>query len=422
MSEATLTSFFGTMRLFVCSFFLSSFLACALIVFSPRADEAPGKRAVATLVEMLRSPLDDTRCQGRPPLCRVFLGERDALPTEQRQIFQRAGLAHLIALSGGQTAPLAAVVAACVIAPFVLCVVMCVGAKKALKTRAMLRHLHKGVHAATATLAAFLYGASGALLRVPFLSVAVSVFPRSMQFSASLKRGIGLFVLSFLIGNPFADPSFLLSCIGCEAVLFAGLGANALRSRGKQEAFSLMPDVLFRAVSVTVLTSLVMSIGLAGFMQRSPARSTPADHPRENAESTLLSAQANLVAVPFVTWVITPLSVSELVSAATQADGQASRFLSARYDDALVMLELLAKAFAPALPQAESPRKAHSSSSSSPVGLFAMLRKKNGSLPFALFLALLWSLRDTLEGRRTRALRREFGCVIARVSRQTLLH
>lgn len=378
----------------------SLLLSCAIAILAPSAENAPGKRALETLVETVRSPLDIARCEGRHPLCAVFLGHRDALPSDQRHAFQAAGLSHLIALSGGQTTPLAAALAGGFLAPLLFLGVFCYGAPGILFARSALAKLRILIYALTASFAAFLYGATGALLRVPFLSFVVSLLPRGLLFSSAFKRGLGLCALSFFLGNPFANASFLLSCLGCEALLFASHGAAALRSKRKSQAAFFVPEALFQLFAVTVLTSIIMTLALAGFAPQSPHNSG-AQAIVNATNSALLSAQANLIAVPFVTWIITPLSFAELVSSAAQTNSPLSQFLSGLYDHALKTFELVAHAFSSGA--SNTTPQTHS-----PIRLFASLRTPGGSLPFALALAFFWGVRDFWDEKRNRTLNREF--------------
>jgi hypothetical protein len=366
------------------SFLLSAALLIPLSTSFPQPSDAPLSRALQKAVDLARTPFDPSVCQGRHTLCALFLGHGRAVDPTTRASFQSSGLAHLLALSGGQTAPLAAAAA---MGASALSLTL-IGSSALLRFRASAARIRALVQACSALGAAFLFGATGALLRLPCVSLPLA-FAREARHRP-LARAAGIVVVSSALGNAFADASFVLSCLGAEALFLATRVARTLLPGDSPR------DVFVRGIGVVALASVLAALALA------PWTTEPT-----SLSSLFVTASANLLAVPWATFVVTPAAALALVAP--------HPIILNALDSALDGFAFLAAAFA-------SDAQQRGVNVSPPTGLFAFLRSPNGPALVAGAACAIWAARDVLAGSRTRALQSEFRALTKGVGRRTPLH
>lgn len=382
-------------------------VAFGLLAAFPKDPAPVVARGFATTVEALRDAVGgnvEGACRGdgasgtSVTLCRLFLGGEAGpagsgrgagLDARERALFQASGLAHLVAISGGQTTPIAALGAGLLLGlPAVLA-----GPRRVFRLLGVLRAAREAVFVALQLAAAFLYGASGALLRGPLLA-RPAAWLASVGVPRPASRAVFLCLLGAAIGNPFASPSFALSALGCECAVLAGRASFAYAAWEKRHGVAcgtaLIPRPLTTFLLGALLTTGAMTALTAPFFR-----------------GALLDALlANLLGVPLVGIVVTPLSLLALLAGAL---GAPTSFLSGAIAPALLAslaaLEDLARAFATSLVDAGDAGAAS----------FAFLRSAAGARYFALCLAVLWALDDATARDPGAELRAEF----SRASRRT---
>jgi predicted membrane metal-binding protein len=259
-----------------------------------------------------------------------FLANERSLEPTTRTAFAGSGLTHLLALSGAQVAPV------CAVAGGVLGTVLVTLLASHLAPHHLARwvsRLRVTVELTLALTLSALYGSSGAILRVAMFTYLFPVALRSVQTSPALlpdertsrliARILVLGVTAVLLGNPYANLSFLLSALG------SGLSEMATRLSERHRATgSDLKHRIEKALSNSCATSLLIGVVLYPLFHNNP----------------LVAAAANLVAAPLVGLVITPLSLALLAL----PEGLSNALhLTTLFDGALATLSSIAQSFAP---------------------------------------------------------------------------
>ncbi len=237
-------------------------------------------------------------------LAKNFLSNVRELSKPQAQAFRTSGVAHLLAISGGQVSFLAPLVSGFLVKPFVL-----LGAWHF--SPLFLMKMASGVRAATELLTSFFcaasFGATGSLLRVVTQKIALSqtflqrlslaIFPGDVLLShASLARVIFLALLVPFLGNPLQDLSFLFSALGAGFLALAAkrVGQVMRPSKGSRA----LTSKALQALAITTVTSGGMAILLMPISATDP----------------LSSVCANMLAIPLVSAWICPVSLAILLA------------------------------------------------------------------------------------------------------------
>ena len=239
-------------------------------------DAAPGSlmQRVHRLRGELRDAIHAALPEGRHAglLVALAVGDRGGIPPEEWEVFRRTGVGHLVSISGLHVA---------------LVGLLCGGALGALWRRVpalALRWPVQKVHAVAALVGAGAY-ALLAGLEIPvqraWVMLLVGVFALLFARTVAPSRVLALALLVVLAVDPWAvlSPGFWLS-FGAVAVILATLGGRLRAARGWRAALRIQ-----LAVSLALMPLLIAQF-----------QSFP-----------LVSPLANLVAVPLVSFVITPL-------------------------------------------------------------------------------------------------------------------
>lgn len=229
------------------------------------------------------------------PLALNFLANQKFLNGDA-DIYRASGTAHLLAISGGQLAPMARLVTAvlCFLPAIILRVTV-----SPMTTAGAIRRLRSVVNFSFCSLACLGLGNTGALIRtsylnsfskLPILDSVTSYLGRRLYFvfEGTLRRMVVLSTIIALFGNPFSNVSFLLSALGASV---ASLVGTSVGTRCKDL------HVIERYFVTLGLTSIAVTLILSGF------------HPA----FLFTSLCANILCVPLVTFIITPLALLLLV-------------------------------------------------------------------------------------------------------------
>lgn len=310
-----------------------------------------------------------------------FLANDRGLSFSEALHFSASGLTHLLAISGGQIAPLASAAGA-IGAWFAF-----IFARPFLplaRLMAALAVVRAGMGAASAFGVAALFGNTGALMRVGVLTY-VSAFPFvrtcahalcQTRLTPTFDCSLRLLMLAFLVvvsGDPFLNPSFLLSALGASvaSVCTAAVSAAA-RAHTPTRRFA----ILTWKASVGVMNQAVTTLVITGVL--SPLIEV----------DVLNSVIANVLGFPLVTFLITPVSL--LTLAVPEGTRLSARLLDI-LDTLLSTLKRLAFTFS------EDPAPG-----TNPFAQSKRLFSDQGMAYLALVLIALWVIRDAwpLVGRR----------------------
>lgn len=223
-----------------------------------------------------------------------FLGNIRKLNFEEAKAFQSSGLLHLLAISGGQVVPLAngfSIIIGYILYYFLF---------KKLKPYILMQCIFKTKTNLSLMISLFicsLFGCTGALLRVSAFSYMLKLTIFQSQYAMFFKiipytmpstfnRVLLLIVISFSFGNVFISYSFLLSAIGATVAQISCYITN----------YFLEKPAILKVVCDTVLTSFFTGIILFPF----------------SSIDLLNSCFANILALPIVCFLITPLSLLAL--------------------------------------------------------------------------------------------------------------
>ena len=308
-----------------------------------------------------------------------FLANQRSLSLSQAHDFQTSGIMHLLAISGGQVSPLAKLGSwfftlgfAFLAAPFAL-------------SRTLLRFcgfVQSTVAALLAFFVAALFGNTGALLRVgilqfgarnPVVRSAVGGFAVMLPFLGfhTLLRSVLFAFLVAFFGNPFQNPSFLLSALGATLASLSFViweflskrmssGVSGLSSTSRA---SLIQSRLHSAVFPQVLATVGVAIVLAPLFQ----------------VSLVNSICANLFSLPLVNFAITPLSLLALL---LPVEHPFQKIILPALNATLEALAFCARVFA-------------GSERGSPFAAGKALFSEQAMLYFSGVLFLLWTCLDT---------------------------
>lgn len=215
------------------------------------------------------------------------------LSQEENRIFQNSGLVHLLAISGAQIVPIAGVFGYMVC----WCLYFCwYRSCQSLRLMVRISTITLYLQTLLAFFLSFLFGCSGALLRVSGLEYVKRLKIFKMFFAESsffyvledtLLSIFLILILSILFGNAYSNYSFLLSAVGsCCAILASALANGKFLNKHVFVGFFHF----FKFVFCAVLTSFFVSIILLPFSQI----------------SILNSCLANILAIPLITYFVTP--------------------------------------------------------------------------------------------------------------------
>jgi hypothetical protein len=246
-----------------------------------------------------------------------------------REEFEQSGLAHLLAISGGQTAP-----AAAAISFFMLMII--VACTRTLKNESSLKWL-AGLRLATGllhTLVIFflvgLYQSSGALTRA--LANHITLCARSLLLFTvndrhnNCGKTRGLMLASpwclgwILLQNPVRDLSFLLSALGALTSLFVSqllalvIRADSTETLPLPGSSRLLGKYLFAPVSMKISMAIV-SVSLTSALM------SLLTIPFWPAGNILEKVLANILAGPCVMFIITPAALGICVSVVFELAG-----------------------------------------------------------------------------------------------------
>lgn len=220
-----------------------------------------------------------------------FLGNLRKLTFSEAKAFQNSGLIHLLAISGGQVVPLANGISK--IFSYILFYILYKYINPN-KLMIFINHFKIYLSLFISLIICSLFGWTGALVRVSALSYFQSIkFIQSQYFiffklfpfltSKIFHKIFVLFLISSSFGNVFINFSFLLSAIGAIILEISSYITNFLISNLK----------IFKAICNTILTSFFTGIIL---------------YPFTNID-LINSCSANILALPIVCFLITPLSL-----------------------------------------------------------------------------------------------------------------
>lgn len=269
-----------------------------------------------------------------------FIGNMHKLSTDQSNAIQSSGLVHLLAISGAQLIPVAAVFSRCFALP------MYRGLRSSYSSIQLMLLLHvvKSVVEVTVAFAlSFLFGCTGALLRVAVLRFLpdLRIFTPLKHFfhhcmphlpSHTALRVCLLIAFSIFFGNIFLNYSFILSAIGascaelCSRFLYSGFFKARGSGISQRMAKKLLKQTLVLHLISTVLTSALVGIFL------SPLTPNP----------ILNSCFANICAIALITYWVTPLALFVLV---VPQDGFIYRYILKSLDLGLGLFDEIAHAF-----------------------------------------------------------------------------
>ncbi len=293
-----------------------------------------------------------------PELAANFLSNTRDLPKDLSEDMKSSGVSHLLAISGAQVAFLLPFFSTGILRPIGVACSWWIPAHMLMK---ILGFLHSLIENIVAVLCAALFGATGSLTRVVVLRTSAKNFRFlklsgagiSLYFSNTIVLRTLLVTLCALwLGNPFTNLSFLLSALGAAVAQEISKGVSRKNITAWQSAGW-----------ITIATSFSMSVVLAPVFPTAP----------------LQSVFANLVAIPLVTWIVTPLSMVLLLGVPKFIENYAVSAL----DLALDFFRCTAQAFATNTPHSFQP-----------------LQPTNATTYLSLCLALLWAVEDLRDCRR----------------------
>lgn len=244
-------------------------------------------------------------------LAASFIGNMHKLNFQQSQEFQASGLVHLLAISGGQIAPVASLFSSFFSSCFYF------RQRNRMNSVQLMVQIEKTrifVHLSVSFFLSFLFGCTGALLRVAGLSFLsqMGIIKRFTQnsyqiipplFENTALKIILLILISVLFGNIFLNYSFILSAIGASCAeisalfVYSSLFKSDEQGFGKKIISSLLHSPLCKHVIAAVLTSALVGILLSPLV----------------SSSLLNSCLANICAIPVVTFFVTPLALLVLI-------------------------------------------------------------------------------------------------------------
>jgi predicted membrane metal-binding protein len=287
-----------------------------------------------------------------PELAANFLSNTRDLPKDLSEDMKSSGVSHLLAISGAQVAFLLPLFSTGILRPIGVACSWWIPAHALMTMLGFLRALIENI---VAILCAALFGATGSLTRVVVLRTSAKNF----RFLTLAGKGISLYfpnnivlrtllvtLCALWLGNPFANLSFLLSALG--AAVAQGFSRGISRK-------NLAPWQ--SAGWITIATSFSMSVVLAPVFSGNPIH----------------SVFANLVAIPIVTWAVTPLSMFLLLGPPKLIENYAITAL----DLALDFFRCTAQAFASNAPDSFQP-----------------LQPTSATAYLSLCLAVLWAVED----------------------------
>lgn len=242
-----------------------------------------------------------------------------------RQIFQSAGLSHLLALSGSQTGPVSAFMCLCAVGFLVAClsVFRPFAEQKILTTIRLCGLLLELIVLACMV---GLFQSTGALNKVLSSKItSLLIQPLKVSRTAPAIRGFIVdsritltlpWLIAFVLGqNPVHDLSFLLSTLGAHTAQLVSISVAILRSnkdivQSEKSQFLLSACIKFAGtlsqwIIITALTSTLMCLFCFQLW------------PVENVFDKIL---ANLVAGPLVLFLITPASLLVITCIALNFD------------------------------------------------------------------------------------------------------
>lgn len=223
-------------------------------------------------------------------LAKNFLSnERRGLPPDLAADMKNTGISHLLAVSGAQVSFVIPIITSGIIRPVGMSLTW--WAKPHVVSK-ILGYGRAFVEIFVASFFAALFGATGSLTRVAvFRSASHARIVRKLSLAgagacrllpaSAISRTIFLVLCAFYLGNPFSNLSFLLSATGAS---IAFLSSQWLKK---------MQNLWQKTILTTIITTASMSLLLAPIFPSNPGQ----------------SILANLIAIPVVTWLITPLSI-----------------------------------------------------------------------------------------------------------------
>lgn len=316
-----------------------------------------------------------------------FLGNMSSLSTQESALFQSSGLVHLLAISGGQILPVIS------LWNMLLCLCLFPFLSTLYSPHRLMQKLslfRQGSNFFIALVLGVLFGCTGAILRVSWLSylpklrlfrgIQSYLFSRSTVFCGVFCEKIIIVLLfSLLFGNVFCNYSFILSAVGASCAEISGIFCHRLLFQ--EQFFPHSPlwrwvrSSLFQNLAQSVVTCLFVGILL-----------WPLTY-----SSLSYSCMANILAIPFVTWVITPLTLLLLIL--PKHAGSFFSWVSSLFDQSLWVLKELARIFSDSsiwIPFKNS-----------------LLFSEEGLLYLNTTMVVLWSICDMCRSRRISQLRFE---------------
>ncbi len=236
-------------------------------------------------------------------LAQSFLLNQRKMSLSEQFSFQATGLAHVLSVSGGQLVPLLL----CVVEPLAALPAQYLHSVLAATTTLKIQKILRFALSLFVALAfSLLFGGTGSLWRVALLSVVMqshfiktfflNICGKTNPFSIhTCARCLLLFLFAIFMKNPWDDFSFLFSALGAALSSFSIQVINLYLH--KLKLFGIR-KIFFQYLLCSLASSLLISVVLS-FWQ--PAQYT-------------ISCLANIIALPLVTWVITPLSLVALLS------------------------------------------------------------------------------------------------------------
>ena len=251
-------------------------------------------RSPLTWIDRLRARIRDKINAALPDhpyagvIVALTIGDQRAVDPQEWQVFNRTGIGHLISISGLHITMMSGLCAALFGWLW----------RHSFFTRASLplRCPVQKVSAAAGLLAAFAYVALagfGIPAQRTLLMLAVVCAALWSARSLAVSQMLGAALLVVLVCDPWAVlwPSFWLSFVAIACLLYASAGrATAFRRRSEGEGFS--EQLLVAARTQWIVTAGLLPLSFAWF-----------------AQVSLVSPLGNAVAIPLVSFLITPLSL-----------------------------------------------------------------------------------------------------------------
>lgn len=223
-----------------------------------------------------------------------FLANKTQLPKEELIKFQSSGTLHLLAVSGGQIAPLI------VLIEFILITFLSFLLSPFLNTFALVQwigSLKIIIQSFVSFVICIKFGFTGALLRVWGLSylkniywirkLAIFIYSKTYFFNnITFSRTFALCILISVFGDLSFNFSFLLSALGATMLEISWRIIQAFK---RPRGLSFLTHYIY----LTAITSFLTSIFLKPIMPM----------------NILDAISANLLAQPLVTFIITPISL-----------------------------------------------------------------------------------------------------------------